>query len=124
EDLSFGLRRKQCGRFPGLSQAAPGDDDLAPALSSKKAGCSMTEPGGGAGYESDRMFQGRLRGRGLRSGRMVLQGWSQLANLELFSYIFVQEQVSRSLKLNGSEFTCAAWSAPQLRRDGCTGKGN
>ena len=50
------------GNYPG--QAAPGDDDLAPALSGKSAGCRMTEPGGGASDESDRMFHGRLRAEG------------------------------------------------------------
>ena len=64
EDLSFGFRRELSGRFLGPSQAAPGDDDLAPALFGKRAGCCITEPGGGAGDERDRMFHGRLRGEG------------------------------------------------------------
>ncbi len=52
------------GRFLGPTQAAASDDDLAPALSGKSAGCRITEPGGGAGDERDRMFHGRLRGKG------------------------------------------------------------
>ena len=35
EDLSFGLSRELCGRFPDLSRAATGDDDLAPSLFGK-----------------------------------------------------------------------------------------
>ena len=62
EDLSFGLRRELSGCFLDPSQAAPGGDDLAPALSGKNAGCRITEPGGGAGDERDRMSYGRLRG--------------------------------------------------------------
>ena len=52
------------GRFLYPSQAAPGDDDLALALGGEQAGCRTTEPRGGAGDESDRMFHGRLRGEG------------------------------------------------------------
>ena len=36
EDLSFGLSRELSGRFLDPSQAAPGDDDLAPALFGKR----------------------------------------------------------------------------------------
>jgi len=50
------------GRFLYPSQAAPGDDDLAVALDGEHAGCRITEPGGGAGDERDRMFHGHLRG--------------------------------------------------------------
>ena len=77
------------GRFLGPTQAAPGDDDLAPALSGKSAGCRITEPGGGAGDERDRMFHGRLRGEGLRSSREAPRGQNRLANFELFGYILV-----------------------------------
>ena len=51
-------------RFLYPSQAAPSDDDLAVALGGEQAGCRMTEPAGGAGDESDRMFRGLLRGGG------------------------------------------------------------
>jgi hypothetical protein len=54
------------GRFFYPSQAASGDDDLAVALDGEQASCRMTEPGGGAGEESDRMFHERLRGEGRR----------------------------------------------------------
>jgi hypothetical protein len=43
------------GRFLDPSQAAPGDDDLATALGGEHAGCRISEPGGGAGDESDGM---------------------------------------------------------------------
>src|SRR5271170_6716985 len=62
EDLSFGLSRELSGRFLDPIEAAPGDDELAPALSGKNAGCRITEPGGGVGDECDRMFHRRLRG--------------------------------------------------------------
>jgi hypothetical protein len=52
------------GRFLDASQAAAGDDDLAAALNGEQAGCRITEPGGGAGDERDRMLHGRLRGEG------------------------------------------------------------
>ncbi len=52
------------GRFVYPSQATPGDNDLAVALDGEQAGCRMTEPGGGAGDECDRMFHGRLRVEG------------------------------------------------------------
>ena len=53
EDLLFGLGRELSDRFLGPRQAAPGNGDLAPALSGKSAGCRITEPGGGAGDERD-----------------------------------------------------------------------
>src|SRR5271169_7119212 len=90
EDLSFGLGRELSGRFLDPSQAAPGDDDLAPPLSGKSAGCRMTEPGGGAGDERDRMFHGHLRGEGGRSSGEAPRGQGRLANFELFSYILVR----------------------------------
>ena len=58
------FRLLMSGRFLNPGHAAPGDDDLTPALSGKSAGCRITEPGGGAGDECDRMFHGRLRGEG------------------------------------------------------------
>ena len=64
EDLFLGLSRELSGRFLDPGQAAPGDDDLAVALGGEQAGCRITEPGGGAGDERDRMFHGRLRGEG------------------------------------------------------------
>src|SRR5271166_6519883 len=69
ENLCFGLSRELSGRFLNPGQAAPGDDDLAVTLDGEQAGCRMTEPGGGAGDESDRMFHGRLRSEG--EGRVV-----------------------------------------------------
>ena len=50
------------GRCLYPSQAAPGDDDLAIVSGGEQAGCRITEPGGGAGDECDRMFHGHLRG--------------------------------------------------------------
>ena len=69
EDLSFGLTRELSGRFLDPRQAAPGDDDLAPTFSGKSASRRITEPGGGAGDERERMFHGQLRdeGEGRRS---------------------------------------------------------
>ena len=64
ENLFLCLSRELSGRFLNPGQFAPGDDDLAPALGGKSFGCRITEPGGGAGDESDRMFHGRLRGKG------------------------------------------------------------
>ena len=40
-----------CFLYP--SHAARGDDDLGVALGGEQVGCSMTEPGGGAGDERD-----------------------------------------------------------------------
>src|SRR5690242_19582391 len=56
EDLCLGLSCELSGRLLSPGQTAPGDDDLAPALSGKNAGCRITDPGGGAGDECDRMF--------------------------------------------------------------------
>ena len=56
--------RELRGRFLDFGQAAPGDDDLAPALFGKSPGCGMAEPRGCAGDEGDRMFHGRLRDEG------------------------------------------------------------
>jgi hypothetical protein len=55
----------------------------------KCAGCRITEPGGGAGDERDRMFHGRLRGEGGRSSREAPRGQGRLANFEPFGYILV-----------------------------------
>ena len=57
EDLSFDLSRELIGRFPNSGQAASGDEDLAVALGGGQAGCGATQPEGGAGDQSDRMFQ-------------------------------------------------------------------
>ena len=56
----------------------------------KSAGCRITEPGGGAGDESDQIFHGRLRGEGGRSSRKAPRGQGQLANFELFGYILAR----------------------------------
>src|SRR5258708_2084662 len=90
EDHCFVLSRELSGRLLGPGQAAPGDDDLVPALSGEQAGCRMAEPGSSAGDESDRMFHRRLRGEGLRPSGEAPRGQSQLANFELFSYIMVR----------------------------------
>ena len=44
DNLCFGLSRELSGRLLGPGQAAPGDDDLVPALSGEQAGCRMAEP--------------------------------------------------------------------------------
>src|SRR5579872_2434349 len=56
ENRSFVLSRELSGRLLGPGQAAPGDDDLAVALSGEQAGCRMAEPGSSASDESDLMF--------------------------------------------------------------------
>ena len=78
EDLGLGLSRELSGRFLDPGQAAAGDDDLAAALGGEHAGRCITEPGGGAGDESDRMSHGWFRGwvegrsnRGFRHVRSV-----------------------------------------------------
>src|SRR5260370_41658816 len=53
----FVLSRELSGRLLGPGQAAPGDDDLVPALFGEQAGCRIAEPGSGTGDERDRMFQ-------------------------------------------------------------------
>ncbi len=58
EDLRLRLSREQFGRFSCTWQGAPGDDDLSAALCGEQAGCCMTDPGGRASDESDRMFHG------------------------------------------------------------------
>ncbi len=87
EDLFFGISRELRGRFLGTGQAATGDDDLPAALGGEQDGGGITEPGGGAGDESDWMFRGRLGGEGLRSSREALRGQGELANFERFGYI-------------------------------------
>jgi hypothetical protein len=62
EDHCFVLSRELSGRLLGPGQAAPGDDDLVPALSGEQAGGRKAEPGSGAGDESDRMYHGHLPG--------------------------------------------------------------
>src|SRR5260370_19088200 len=69
ENLCLSLSRELSGRFLDPGQAAAGDDDLAAALGGEHAGCRITEPGGGAGDESDRMFHGWFRGAGGREDR-------------------------------------------------------
>ncbi len=44
EDISLSLSRELGGRLLDQGQAAAGDDDLAPAVSGKSAGCRITEP--------------------------------------------------------------------------------
>jgi hypothetical protein len=66
---AFVFSRELSGRLLGPGQAAPGDDDLALALFGKKAGGRLTEPGSGAGDESNRVFHGQLR-KG--KGRVVM----------------------------------------------------
>src|SRR5258708_28748118 len=53
----FVLSRELSGRLLGPGQAAPGDDDLVPALFGEQAGCRIAKPGSGARDERDRMFQ-------------------------------------------------------------------
>ena len=58
--LGIGLSRELCGCFMHSGQAAGGDDDLAAALGGDNARCPITEPGGRAGDESERMSYTRF----------------------------------------------------------------
>src|SRR5277367_5924868 len=77
ENMCLGLSRELSGRFLDPGQAATGDDDLAAVLSGEHAGCRITEPGGGAGDESDRMSHGWFLGA--EAGEAVLRGGPTLA---------------------------------------------
>ena len=101
EDLFLGLSRELSGRLLDLGQAAPGDDDLAVALVGEHAGCRITEPGGGAGDERDRMFHGRLRGEG-----RVVRPREARPGLLISNYLVIywcDGQLSRSFELNVSK---------------------
>jgi len=65
------------GRFLNPNQAASGDEDLAVALGGGQAGCGVTEPGGGVGDESDRMFHKWLLTETGRQKRKNERGQSQ-----------------------------------------------
>jgi hypothetical protein len=60
--LMMAAQRGLSRRFLNLGQAAPGDDALAVSLGDEHAGGRITKPGGGAGDECDRMFNGCLCG--------------------------------------------------------------
>src|SRR5260370_42585440 len=51
----FVLSRELSGRLLGPGQAAPGDDDLVPALFGEQAGRRIAKPGRGARDERGRM---------------------------------------------------------------------
>ena len=61
------------GRFLDPGQVAAGDDNLAVAIGGEHAGCRITEPGGGAGDERERMFHGVsvVKGEGRERPREV-----------------------------------------------------
>src|SRR5579871_3401261 len=73
-------------------KAMPGNATYGTAKAALPCGCCMTEPGGGAGDECDRMFHGRLRGEGGRSSR---EAWVGLRITDYWVIYLVRWPLSR-----------------------------